>query len=53
VRFLPAEDWYLRPVRTIAGWSQLVRAAIADGRPAIRLVGHTPLTDGGPTWIRY
>lgn len=52
VRFLPAEEWYVRPVRTIAGWSHLLRAATASGRPAMRLIGHTPLPDGVPTWVR-
>jgi anti-sigma regulatory factor (Ser/Thr protein kinase) len=52
VRFLPAEEWYVRPVRTIAGWSRLLRAATASGRPAMRLIGHTPVTEGVPTWVR-
>ena len=30
VRFLPAEDWYLRPVRTIAGWTAQA-AALGQG----------------------
>jgi anti-sigma regulatory factor (Ser/Thr protein kinase) len=52
VHFLPAEEWYVRPVRTIAGWSHLLRAATAGGRPAMRLIGHTPVVDGVPTWVR-
>jgi anti-sigma regulatory factor (Ser/Thr protein kinase) len=53
VRFLAAEEWYVRPVRTIAGWSQLLRAAAANGRPYMRLVGHTPLAHGARTWVRF
>ena len=53
VRFLPAEEWYVRPVRTIAGWSQVLRAAAVAGRPAVRLIGHTPLRADDPTWLRY
>jgi anti-sigma regulatory factor (Ser/Thr protein kinase) len=53
VRFLTADDWYVRPVRTIAGWAQVLRAAAASGRPSTRLVGHTPLAPGERTWVRY
>jgi anti-sigma regulatory factor (Ser/Thr protein kinase) len=53
VRFLPAEEWYVRPVRTIAGWAQLLRAASASGRPAMRLIGHTSPAHGTPTWVRF
>jgi anti-sigma regulatory factor (Ser/Thr protein kinase) len=53
VRFLPAEEWYVRPVRTIAGWSHLLRAATTSGRPAMRLIGHTPVSNGVPTWVRF
>ena len=53
VRFLPAEEWYVRPVRTIAGWSQVLRAAAVAGRLTVRLIGHTPLRAGDPTWLRY
>ncbi len=53
VRFLAVEEWYVRPVRTIAGWSQLLRAAAASGRPCMRLVGHTPLVHGARSWVRF
>jgi anti-sigma regulatory factor (Ser/Thr protein kinase) len=53
VRFLPAEEWYVRPVRTIAGWAQLLRAASARGRPFMRLVGHTSPAHGTPSWVRF
>jgi anti-sigma regulatory factor (Ser/Thr protein kinase) len=53
VRFLSAEDWYVRPVRTIAAWCQLLKAAAASGRPAMRLIGHTPHKDAAPSWVRY
>ncbi len=53
VRFLPADEWYVRPVRTIAGWSQLLRAAAANGRPFTRLIGHTSAAHGTPPWVRF
>ena len=53
VRFLRSEDWYVRPVRTIAGWAQLLRAAAAHGRPFMRLVGHTTPAHGTRSWIRF
>jgi anti-sigma regulatory factor (Ser/Thr protein kinase) len=53
VRFLPVDEWYVRPVQTIAGWSRLLRAAVAGGRPAMRLVGHTSPAHGTRTWVRY
>ncbi|GAA3350617.1 anti-sigma factor RsbA family regulatory protein [Amorphoplanes nipponensis] len=53
VRFLAAEEWYVRPVKTIAGWAQLLRAAAAGGRPFMRLVGHTSPAHGTQTWVRF
>ncbi|GAA3904509.1 anti-sigma factor RsbA family regulatory protein [Actinoplanes auranticolor] len=53
VRFLPAEEWYVRPVRTIAGWSQLLRAAASSGRSSMRLIGHTTPAHGARGWVRF
>jgi anti-sigma regulatory factor (Ser/Thr protein kinase) len=53
VRFLPAEDWYVRPVRTIAGWAHLLKATTASGRSGTRLVGHAPFTQGLQSWVRF
>jgi hypothetical protein len=53
VRFLPAEEWYVRPVRTIAGWARLLRAAATEGRPFVRLIGHHPVDHGTPPWVRF
>ncbi|MEU8229291.1 anti-sigma factor RsbA family regulatory protein [Actinoplanes sp. NPDC048967] len=53
VRFLPADEWYVRPVRTIAGWSQLLRTAASNGRPFMRLIGHTTPAHGARSWVRF
>jgi len=53
VRFLPADQWYVRPARTIAGWAQILRAAVAQGRPRARLVGEIPYADMPDTWVRF
>ena len=53
VRFLPAHEWYVRPVRTIAGWAQLLKAGAMSGRPLTRLVGQTPLAHQYDSWVRF
>ncbi|MEV4641520.1 anti-sigma factor RsbA family regulatory protein [Actinoplanes sp. NPDC049548] len=53
VRFLPAHEWYVRPVRTIAGWAQILRSAAADGSPFVRLVGQIPFADPYDPWLRF
>lgn len=53
VRFLPADEWYVRPVRTIAGWAQMLRAARVAGRPAARLVGEVDFRGDDRSWIRF
>ncbi len=53
VRFLPADQWYVRPVRTIAGWAQMLRAAGAAGRPAARLVGEVDFHGDDRSWVRF
>ncbi|WP_305785213.1 anti-sigma factor RsbA family regulatory protein [Symbioplanes lichenis] len=52
VRFLPADEWYARPVRTIAGWVKLLRSGQSRGRTT-RLVGETPWTGPAAAWTRY
>ncbi|WP_067508077.1 sensor histidine kinase [Actinoplanes sp. TFC3] len=53
IRFLPADEWYVRPVRTIAGWAHLLKAAAASRRSGAHLVGHIPF-QGEPTpWVRF
>ncbi|MGA5301942.1 anti-sigma factor RsbA family regulatory protein [Nucisporomicrobium flavum] len=53
VRFLPADEWYVRPVRTIAGWARILRSAADDGRPYTRLIGEIPYADGTDSWVRF
>ncbi|AGL20752.1 sensor histidine kinase [Actinoplanes sp. N902-109] len=53
VRFLPADEWYVRPVRTIAGWAHLLKTAAASGRPVIHLVGHIPFHAEQTSWVRF
>ncbi len=53
VRFLPADEWYVRPVRTIAGWAHMLRAAHAPGRPAARLVGEVDFRGDERSWVRF
>ncbi|MEV4707285.1 anti-sigma factor RsbA family regulatory protein [Actinoplanes sp. NPDC049316] len=53
VRFLPADEWYVRPVRTIAGWASILRSAAEDGRPYTRLIGEIPYADRPDSWVRF
>jgi anti-sigma regulatory factor (Ser/Thr protein kinase) len=55
VRFLPDHEWYVRPVRTIAGWARVMAGAAARGHPYTRLVGQVRF---GPAeqhlaWVRF
>lgn len=52
VRFLPSDEWYVRPVRTIAGWAEMLRAARAAGRVA-RLVGEVEFRGDDRSWVRF
>lgn len=52
VRFLDAREWFVRPVRTIAAWAHLLRAATADGRASARLVSQAGF-DQDPSWVRF
>jgi anti-sigma regulatory factor (Ser/Thr protein kinase) len=52
VRFLPADEWYDRPVRIIAGWFQALRTAATAGRPAARLVNEIPFSEPTLSWVR-
>ncbi len=53
VRFLPADEWYDRPMHAIAAWARLLRRSAARGGPAARIVGHTPWTGPVAGWGRY
>ncbi|HEU4350128.1 MAG TPA: anti-sigma factor RsbA family regulatory protein [Actinoplanes sp.] len=53
VRFLPADEWYVRPVRTIGGWTKTLRTAAATGRPVARLINEVDFHDPHPSWVRY
>ncbi|ROP32181.1 sensor histidine kinase [Couchioplanes caeruleus] len=53
VSFLPADEWYVRPARTIAGWAQILRTAAADGSPFVRLVGQIPYAGPYAPWLRF
>jgi anti-sigma regulatory factor (Ser/Thr protein kinase) len=53
VRFLSADGWYVRPVRTIAAWAQILRNAAAAGRPSARLVSQADFADQDPAWVRF
>ncbi|MCA2213396.1 anti-sigma factor RsbA family regulatory protein [Jidongwangia harbinensis] len=52
VRFLPAGDWYVRPVRTLSGWARTLSAAARAGRPAARLVNEIAFGDEPRSWVR-
>jgi anti-sigma regulatory factor (Ser/Thr protein kinase) len=52
VRFLDAREWFVRPVRTIAAWAGLLRAATAEGRASARLVSQAGF-DQDPSWVRF
>ena len=53
VTFLPADEWYVRPVRTIAGWARMLTGS-ARRRPYTRLVGQVRFgpAEQHPGWIR-
>ncbi|MEV6597078.1 sensor histidine kinase [Actinoplanes sp. NPDC051346] len=53
VRFLPADEWYVHPGRTIAGWAQILRTAADDGSPFVRLVGQIPYAGPYAPWLRF
>src|SRR5687768_450776 len=36
IRFLADDEWYVRPVRTIAGWARMLTASAAKGQPFTR-----------------
>jgi anti-sigma regulatory factor (Ser/Thr protein kinase) len=55
VRFLPADEWYVRPVRTIAGWARMLATSAAKGQPFTRLVGQVQFgpDDQHRGWVRF
>jgi anti-sigma regulatory factor (Ser/Thr protein kinase) len=55
VTFIDRDAWYQRPASTIAGWKDLVDAAMQRGHPSVRIVGEVAF---GPcerhdSWTRY
>jgi anti-sigma regulatory factor (Ser/Thr protein kinase) len=52
VRFVRAQDWYVRPVRTLSGWAGMLAAAAVAGRPSARLVNEIAFGDTAASWIR-
>lgn len=52
VRFLPADEWFVRPVRTINGLGHLLRTAAAAGRPSARVVNEIDFGDQPRSWVR-
>lgn len=55
VRFLADDEWYVRPVRTIAGWARILATSAAKGRPSTRLVGQVRFgpVDQHAGWVRF
>jgi anti-sigma regulatory factor (Ser/Thr protein kinase) len=56
VRFIPNDEWYVRPAATIAGWERLARDARARGMSALRIVGEVRFGDDrrrNVSWTRY
>jgi anti-sigma regulatory factor (Ser/Thr protein kinase) len=52
VRFIPAGDWYVRPVRTMSGWAGMLAAAALAGKPSTRLVNEIAFGGSAASWIR-
>jgi anti-sigma regulatory factor (Ser/Thr protein kinase) len=54
VTFLPDDEWYVRPVRTIAGWARMLTGS-ARRSPYTRLVGQVRFgtADQHPAWVRF
>jgi len=53
IHFLSTEEWYVRPVRTIGGWTQMLRAAAVSGRSSARLVDEVDFGGQPLSWVRY
>jgi anti-sigma regulatory factor (Ser/Thr protein kinase) len=54
VTFLPDDEWYVRPVRTIAGWARMLTGS-ARRTPYTRLVGQVRFgaADQHQGWVRF
>jgi anti-sigma regulatory factor (Ser/Thr protein kinase) len=54
VTFLPDDEWYVRPVRTIAGWARMLTGS-ARRLPYTRLVGQVRFgaKEQHPGWVRF
>ncbi len=56
VRFVDAEEWYLRPPSTIAGYDRVLGELTAQGAPRVRVIGEVQFgatVDEHVTWTRY
>jgi anti-sigma regulatory factor (Ser/Thr protein kinase) len=55
VTFIDRDEWYRRPVSTVAGWSRLLGEAIGSGHTYVRIIGEVGFgtADRHPAWTRY
>ncbi len=55
VLFLPDDEWYQRPVGTIAGWARVIATSARRGRPYTRLIGEVRFgpREHHPSWVRF
>ena len=55
VRFIADHEWYVRPVRTIAGWARMLGGTAARGPSYTRLVGQVRFgtAEEHPAWVRF
>jgi hypothetical protein len=56
IRHLPRESIYTRPQATLAEYDAILRGAVEEGAPALRLLGELPVSDGQEqchTWALY
>jgi anti-sigma regulatory factor (Ser/Thr protein kinase) len=52
IHFLPADEWYVRPQRTVGAWARLLRTAAAAGRPSTRLINEIVFAAADRPWVR-
>jgi anti-sigma regulatory factor (Ser/Thr protein kinase) len=55
VTFIDRDEWYRRPVSTVAGWFRLLGEATGRGHAYVRIVGEVAFgaADRHPAWTRY
>lgn len=56
IAFVPAADWYVHPVTTIAAWAEALRTLRDRGHAVTRVVGEVQFGDGEESqrsWVRY